>query len=189
MNCFRINDIYEYIEGALSLERKEEMERHLAACPKCRLAVEDRKFIGGAASSLTPLSVPENFAERVMARIAPAKAKSPAWLIILASASSLLALGAVAMIASGGSVLGIISGAGHSLWEFIKSAAVFTAKTASLFPLAGKTARPLLEAAYKGLSVLTSFIHPGVQVLILILAMGLVVSLFFGMKKKFSLGD
>ena len=66
---------------------------------------------------------------------------------------------------------------------------MLTAKVATLLTLAGKTVRPLLEAVYKGLSVLTAFIHPWLQVLILVLAMGFVVSLFFGMRKKFSLGD
>ena len=189
MNCFRINDIYDYIEGSLSPERRAQMERHLGVCPRCRRAVEDRKLIAGAASGLPPFTVPDDFTDRVMARIAPAQAKHPLWLIILASASSLLALTAMMMIASGRSALGIISGASHSFWEYVKSAAVLTAKAATLLSLAGKTVRPILEAAYKGLSVLTSFIHPGLQVLILVLAMGLVVSLFFGMRKKFSLGD
>jgi anti-sigma factor RsiW len=189
MSCFRINDIYDYIEGSLSPERRGELERHLSGCPKCRKAVEERKLIAEAALSLPPFAVPDDFTDRVMARIAPAKVKSPVWLIILASASSLLALTAMIMIASGRSVLGIISGAGHSLWEYIESAAVFTAKAATLLTLTAKTVRPLLVAAYKGLAVLTSFIHPAVQVLILVLAMGLVLSLFFGIKNKYSLGD
>jgi anti-sigma factor RsiW len=189
MSCFKINDIYDYIEGNLSSERKEELERHLGACPKCRQAVEDRRMIDEAASGLPPFAVPDDFADRVMARIAPSRVKSSVWLFLLASASSVLALAAVAMTASGGSVLGIISGAGHSLWEYIKSAAVFAAKTASLFSLAGKTARPLLEAAYKGLAVLTSLIHPAVQIMIFVLVIALVLSLFFGMRKRFLLGD
>jgi anti-sigma factor RsiW len=189
MSCLRINDIYEHIEGSLAPERRVEMERHLAACSKCRQAVEDRKSIAGAASSLEPLALPEDFTDRVMARIAPLKMKSPAWLLILASASSLLALTAVMIFASGGNVLRIISGAGHFLWELIKSAAVFTAKIATLLSVAGKAAQPLLEAAYKGVAVLTSFVHPWVQILIFVLAVGLVVTLFFGMRKRFLLGD
>jgi len=189
MNCFNIHDIYDYIEGSLSPQQRRELEQHLSACSRCRRAVEDRKLIAGAASGLPPFAVPDDFTDRVMARIAPAQVKHRLWLIILASASSLLALTAMMMIASGRSALGILSGASHSFWEYVKSAAVLTAKAATLLTLAGKTARPLFEAVYKGLSVLTSFIHPGLQILILILAMGLVVSLFFGMRKKFSLGD
>lgn len=189
MNCFRISDIYDYLEGSLAPERTKKLEWHLGVCPKCRQAVEDRKLIAEAALSLPPFAVPDDFTDRVMARIAPAKVMSPVWLIILAAASSLLALTAVMIFASGGNVLGIISSAGHLVWEFVKNAAVLAAKMGTLFSVAGKTARPLLEAAYKGLAVLTSFIHPWVQVLIFVLAMGLVLSLFFGIRKKLSLGD
>jgi hypothetical protein len=189
MNCFKTNDIYDYIEGSLSPERRGELERHLSLCPSCRRAVEDGKLIAGAASGLPPFAVPDDFTDRVMARITPAQVKQRLWLITLASASSLLALTAMMIVASGRSGLGIISEASHSFWEFVKGAAVLTAKAATLLTLAGKTVRPFLEAAYKGLSVLTSILHPGLQVLILVLAMGLVVSLFFGMRKRFSLGD
>jgi hypothetical protein len=37
--------------------------------------------------------------------------------------------------------------------------------------------------------MLTSLVHPGFQALILVLALGLAISLFFGMRKKLSLGD
>ena len=189
MNCFKINDIYDYIEESLSPERREELERHLDICPGCRRAIEERKLISGAASSLAPLAVPDDFTERVMARIAPARVKNPVWLIVLASTCSLLALTAMALIASGRSAMGILTGASHSFWEYAKSVAVLMAKAAALLSLAGKTVRPLLAASYRGVLVLTSFFHPWLQVLILVLAMGLVVSLFFGMRKKFSWGD
>ena len=189
MSCLKISDIYDYIEEALSPEIREEMRRHLDVCPRCRLAVEDRKSIAAAASNLAPFEVPDDFTDRVMARIAPQKAKLPAWLIILASASSLLAVTMMALIASGSNIAEVFSRVSHSFWGYAKSAAVFTAKAATLLSLTGKAARPLLEAAYKGLSVLTLFIHPWVQALILGLAMGLVVSLFIAMRKKFSWGD
>jgi len=189
MKCSKINDIYDYIEGSLAPERTQELERHLGTCPSCRRAVEDRRLVAGAASGLPPFAVPEDFTDQVMARIAPLKIKPPVWLIILAFASAWLAVASVILLASGKSVLGIISGASHSLWEYVKGAAVFTAKAATLLTLAGKTLRPLAEACYKGFSALTSIIDPGFQALILVLALGLVVSLFFGMRKKLSLGE
>lgn len=189
MNCFRISDIYDYIEGTLSPERSQELERHLDVCPKCRAAVEDRKLIAGAALSLPPFAVPDSFTDRVMARVAPAKAKSPAWLIILASASSLLALTVVIMIASGRSVLEIISGALHSLWEYVESAALLVAKALTLLSLAGKAAQPLLESVAKGLSVASSFVSPGLQIVLLGVMTILIISLALAARKKFSLGD
>ena len=188
MSCLRISDIYEYIDGALSPERREEMDRHLDICPKCRQALEDRQRIAAAASSLAPFEAPDDFADRVMARVAPAKVKSPAWLIILAATSTMLAVTMMALVASGTSAVEILSRVSHSFWAYAKSAAVFTAKAAILLSLAAKAARPLVESVYGCLSALTSFINPWVQVLILMLTIGVVVSLFFGIKKRFSWG-
>jgi len=189
MNCIRISDIYDYIEGSLAPERREELERHLVGCPKCRRAVEDRKSIAGAASSLPPFAVPDDFTDRVMARIAPAKVKSPAWLRILASASSLLALTVIILIASGKSVIEIALGASHSLWEYAKSAALLVAKAVTLLFLAGKTIRPLLDSLAKGLSLASSFVSPGLQIVLLGVMMALIISLALAARKKISLGD
>ncbi len=189
MSCLKIRDIYDYIEGSLAPERNEELGRHLSSCPRCRRAAEDERLIARAASSLPPLAVPDDFTDRVMARIDPLKIRQPAWLIILASAATWLAVASVLLMASGRSGLELISGASHSLWGYVKTGAVFTAKAATLLTLAVKTLRPLLEAAYKGLSMLTSLLHPAIQAMILVLALGIAVSLFFGMRKKLSLGD
>ena len=189
MSCFRINDIYEFIEGSLAPERKEELERHLSVCLGCRQAVEDRKLIAGAASSLAPFAVPDNFTDRVMARIAPAKAKSPAWLIILASFSSLLALGSVVLIAAGRNVLETALRASHSIWEYAKSAALFLAKAVTLLSLAGKAIRLLLESVTKGLSLADSLVSPGLQFGLLVVMTVLIISLALAARKKISLGD
>jgi len=189
MNCCQINDIYDYIEGSLPPGRRQDMEGHLEACPKCRRAVEERKLISGAASALPPLELPADFTDRVMSRIAPEKAKLPVWLIILASLSSLVALGSVALIASGRSLMGIALGAGHSFWEYAKSAAVLTAKAATLLSLAGKIIQSLLESAAKGLSLANSLVSPWLQVVILGLMTALIISLAFAARKKISLGD
>ena len=94
----------------------------------------------------------------------------------------------MALVASGTGAVEILSRVSHSFWAYAKSAAVFTAKAAILLSLAAKAARPLVESVYGCLSALTSFINPWVQVLILMLTIGVVVSLFFGIKKRFSWG-
>jgi anti-sigma factor RsiW len=189
MNCLRIDDIYDYIEGSLSPERREELEGHLNACAKCRVAVEERKLIAAAASSLRPLEVPDDFTDRVMARVGPIKARRPVWLIVVAVSSSLLALTSIALVASGRNLIEIALGAGHSFWGYAKSAAVLTAKAATLLSLAGKTLQPLLEAMAKGLTLAGSLLSPGLQVVIVIVVAGLIVSLALGARKRISLGD
>lgn len=189
MNCCPINDIYDYIEGRLPAGRRQEMEGHLKVCPKCRQAVEERQYIAAAASSLPSLEVPADFTDRVMSRIGPAEARFPVWLVILASLSSLLALGSVALIASGENLMGIALGASHSLWEYAKSAAVLTAKVVTLLSLTGKTIQSLLQSAAKGLAMADSLISPALLAVLLGLMTVLVVSLALAARKKISLGD
>jgi anti-sigma factor RsiW len=188
MSCLKISDIYDYLEGILSSERSEDLEKHLVHCLRCRRAVEDRKLIAGAASGLAPLAVPDDFTDRIMARVAPVKVKNGVWLIVLASASSLLALTAMILIASGNSVLSIISSASHSLWEYAKSGAVLTARVMTFLSLTAKTVQSLLGSAAKGLSLANSLFSPGLQV-VLGLMMVLIISLALAARKKISMGD
>jgi anti-sigma factor RsiW len=189
MNCCPINDIYEYIEASLPAGRRQKMEAHLKACPKCRRAVEERQRIAAAAFSLPPLEVPADFTDGVMSRIGPARTRFPVWLIILASFSSLLALGSVALIASGKNLIGTALGASHSLWEYAKNAAVLTAKVMTLLSLTGKTVRSLFESAARGLSAADALISPALLAVILILMTVLAISLGLAARKKTSLGD
>jgi anti-sigma factor RsiW len=189
MSCFKVYDIYDYIEGSLSPERREELEEHLNACEKCREAVEERKLIAAAASSLPPLEVPGDFAARVMTRVEPEKTKLPVRLIVLATLSSLLALGSIGLAVSGKSLVGIVLEAGYSFWAYAKSAAVLTARAVTVLSLVGKTLQSLLESGAKALTVTGSLLSPGLQVAVLVVVTALIFSLALGARKKISLGD
>lgn len=189
MNCLKIRDLYDFLEGDLSPDAAGRIEDHLRVCRRCSRAVEERRLIAEAASSLPPFEVPEDFAAQIMARIAPIGARKPVWLVGLAAATSVLTLISAALIASGKSALEFLSGASHAFWESVKSAAVLAAKLAAVLPILGKILRSLFEAASKGLNVLTSLVHPGLQVFIVLLALGVLATLFFGMRKKLSIGD
>lgn len=189
MSCLKISDLYDYLEEELSSERTNEVEEHLGVCRRCRRAVEERRLIAEAASTLPPFEVPEDFPERVMSRLSRSKARSSSWLIVLASGFSLLTLISVALIASGRSALEFFRSASQTFWESAKNAAVLTAKLAALVSLTGRTLRSLFEAGSKGLSVLTSFVHPGFQIFILVLALGILATLLYSLRKKISIGD
>ncbi len=189
MSCLKISDLYEYLEGGVSAKQANAIEEHLHVCPKCRRAVEERRLIALAASSLPPFEVPEDFPKRVISRLPKLKHRRPSWLIALAGGSSFVILISVALIASGRSALEFFSSASHTFWESAKTVAVLTAKLAALVSLTGRTLRSLFEAGTKSLSVFTSLIHPGLQILFMALAVGILVSLYYGMRKKFSIGD
>ncbi len=189
MSCLKIRDLYDFLEGGLSPRQAGRIEEHLRVCRKCRQAAEERRLIAEAASSLPSIEVPEDFAARVMSRIAPAGARKPVWLVGLAAVTSILTLISAILIASGKSALEFLGGASHAFWEFVKSAAVLVAKLAAVLPILGKILRSLFEAGSKSLNVLTSLVHPGLQVFIVLLALGVLATLFLGMRKKLSIGD
>lgn len=189
MSCLRIRDLYDFLEGGLSPKQAGRIEDHLRVCRRCRHAAEERKLIAEAASSLPPFEVPEDFPDQIMARLPRSKARKPVWLIGLASGTSVLTLISAAMIISGKSALEFLGGASQTFWESVKSAAVLVAKLAAVLPVLGKTIRSLFAAGSKSLTVLTSFVHPGFQVFILLLALGILATLFYGMRKKLFIGD
>jgi hypothetical protein len=124
-----------------------------------------------------------------MSRLPGSQPRSLGWLAALAAGASVLTLISVVMIASGRSGVEFIKGAGGTLWESIKTAAVLTAKAAAFVSLVGRTLRTLLEAGVKGLSLVTSFVPPGAQVFILVVVLGVLATFFYGMRKKLSTGD
>lgn len=189
MNCLKLGALYQYLEGGLSAEQAKQIEGHLRVCAKCRRAAEERRLIAAAASSLAPFDVPENFPERVMTRLPQSPPRRQGWFISLAAGISVLTLISAVLIASGKSGLELLRGVGDSFWGSIRTAAVLMAKAAAFVSLAGRTLRTLFEAGAKGLSVLTSLVHPGIQAFILLLALGILATLFYGLRKKLTIGD
>lgn len=189
MNCLKISDLYEYLDGGISSDQAREIEGHLRVCTKCRRAAEERRFIAEAASGLAPFEVPEDFAERVMYRLAQSKIQSPAWLIGLAAGTSVLTLITAVMIASGKSGLELIKGIGQNFWDFTRTAVLIMAKVISFVSLIGRALRSLLEAGANVLSSWSSFVPRSLQVFMIVVALAILATLFYGMRKKLPIGD
>jgi len=190
MTCLKIADIYAYLEEDLSPGQKEKIERHIDACPRCREAIEERKFLSEAASSLPDLDIPADFTARVMAKIAPAKRHLSVWLIAFtAGLSSLALLLTLVVIPGEGNLPTLWTSLSHALWGYAKNAAVLMARLITVFSVAGKVLSSLFHPISKGLSLLTSLISPGVQIFIMTLTLVLLITLFYVLRKKFMMGE
>lgn len=190
MSCLKIVEIYAYLDGESPADQREKIERHLSACPKCREAVEERKLLTEAASSLPSLDIPTDFTGRVMAKIAPAKRHLPVWLIAFAAGLSSLVLLLIIVAISGGKyLLSLLTTLNHSMWEYAKNVAVFIAKLVTILSLAGKVLSLLTQPFYKGLTLLTTLISPGVQIFIITLTLVLFITFFYVLRKKFMMGE
>lgn len=190
MSCLKIADIYAYLEEELPAGQREKIERHLSVCSRCRDAVEERRLLTEAASSLPDLDIPADFTERVMAKIAPAKRHLPVWLIAFAAGLSSLTLLLTLVVISGeGNLLSLWTSLSHSLWANAKNAVVLMAKLITVLSAAGKVLSSLFHLIYKGFSLLTSLISPAAQILIMTLTLVLFITLFYLLRKKFMLGE
>ncbi|MEW5900643.1 MAG: zf-HC2 domain-containing protein [Acidobacteriota bacterium] len=189
MTCLKLRDIHEYLEGDFPPEKRKDFEGHLRLCAKCRQAVEERRILTEAASSLPPLEVPADFAKRVMSRIPAAKSGLPAWLVGLAGGLASLAGILTFFFLSGRNLAASLSDLDNSLWQLAKNATVFVGKSAALLSQAGKIISSFLQVSAKGLSILTTLVSPGTQAALIALTLALGLTLFVALKKKIRWGE
>jgi len=103
MNCRRIEkQMLPYVDGRLKTGEQQDMEKHLAACPACRLRVNEFRAVSGLIDELPQIEPSEAFDLRVQARVAaePMKKSWWAWYVPsprVALAASMLLLATVWM--------------------------------------------------------------------------------------------
>jgi hypothetical protein len=190
MSCPNPGRMELYLEGALPAPERAEFERHLDACPACRLELEDRRLLGQALASLPPIDVPEGFAEAVMARIPRARRTGLGWVsATVVGIGVVLAMLLAYHLASGESLAEVLGAVGRAV------AGVF----GLLVPLAAKAfmlGRVLIElikdvgaALLRGLGILSPLIRPELIGAILILGSALFLVAILGLRKIVSLGE
>ncbi len=190
MRCLKIAEIYAYLDRELSLPRQAEVENHLALCPKCEQAVQERKLIGEAASKLSDLELPADFSQRVMARIWRQESSLPVWLAAIIIGLSSLGILSLLLLLSGGKTAFALLAEFHRFFvAYFKNATVVVAKLLTLLASAGKIIYLLGRTVAKCFSLLTTLISPSVLAILTILTVITLVSLYLGLKKKLLLGE
>ena len=180
MNCLNLERLYAYLEGGLSSAEKQDVESHLAACPKCRDAVAERKRMLEAIDSLPAFEVPPDFAKGVMDRIstAPAKAKVTIFGWLAAGFLAVTAALSIFALVSGQNLIRFFIRLNHGLWSYVKDAAFMLVKIGKFLMVAFKVIYELLGRGLESLKVFTSLISPEAWAificgaLLLILAVG-----------------
>jgi anti-sigma factor RsiW len=83
MSCNRIESkILAYVDGRLKASEERDVETHLAACPACRVRVNEFRAVSGLLDELPQIEPSGAFDARVRARVAaePARRSWWAWL-------------------------------------------------------------------------------------------------------------
>jgi predicted anti-sigma-YlaC factor YlaD len=190
MRCLSIEQIYLYLEKELSPAEEREIHEHLAACPKCKKAAEERRVLLQAAESLPLWKTPPDFAQQVMARIFPERVSPLAWLGAAASgfASMILAIVIFALV-TGQSLSNLLFNIYHTGLDFVKNLSPLFAKILKVASLLVKILQQLGELLIKGLTLLTTIISPQVQIILIAVAIIFIASSIYGIKRKLLIGE
>jgi len=190
MNCLTIDQIYLYLENELIPEERSRLAGHIAACEKCRRAVEDRRALTEAAESLPPLPLPPDFTQQIMSRIFPQESQIRVWIAALATGFSLVvAIFLAAFLQSDLSLSGAFIQLNRSLWSFVSNLSVFFIKLIKIVSLCSNLLVQLSSYIYKTLTSLKSVIGIEVQITLVILTILLSVTAVYGVRRKIWSGE
>lgn len=189
MSCLRLEHVYRFLENELGSEEKRMVKNHLESCPACSRAVEARRAIHEASTTLPPLEIPPDFAEQVMARI-------PSSRIFLYSWPAALAMGFVTLflafagvyLLTGQSLVGFLTSINHTVLDFLKQTTLILGKIVKIIMVVLNLVGDFIVSLGKGLEVLSSLLRPDIIAAGLLLGLALSFLFIYGMKRIFSFG-
>ncbi|MGA2534207.1 MAG: zf-HC2 domain-containing protein [Candidatus Aminicenantales bacterium] len=190
MSCLRPDAMDLYFEGALSDAERRGFDEHLGVCPVCRRALEDRRAINLAFSSLPPIEVPPGFAAAVLARLPEEPRAAFGWLVSVATGTGVFLAGLLGYyLLTGESLAGVLVSVGRGVLGFVSLAAPFLAKVFKVFEVVFALAGDLAKLLAKGLGVISSLVSPEVMGLALLLGLTLALLLAVGVRKFVTQGE
>lgn len=191
MSCLRPEQIYALLEGGLDSAASLSIDQHLAECPACRTAVEERRLLVQAAESLPAIAVPADFAAGIMARLHPPEDASlprlslRGWLAATFAGAGTFGLALTLLALLSGHNLGTyFLRLSQALIGYLQDATATAVKLAKYILLFLKIARELAGAAIGILKQATAFIGPEVQAVCLLAALALLAAGAFLWKRR-----
>ena len=190
MRCLTLEQIYLYIEKELTASENKIIKEHLAACPKCLKAFEERKYLHQAAENLPVWQTPPDFTRQTMARIFPVKSSLRTWLGAGAAgfATSMLAF-LLFWLATGHNVSDLLISLNHTALNFVKNISFIFVKLFKLASLIFKLLQQFFGFLFKFVAWLTTLINPQTQIIIITIFTILTISFFYGIKRKIHIGE
>lgn len=190
MKCLSINSIYLYIEKELSPAENKKIEEHLAACPKCKNAVEERSLFLQAAESLPLWKTPPDFTQQVMSKIFPARVSLSEWLGAMAAGFVSITLALfIFFLVTGQNLSGFFVSLNQTLLNFLKNLSLIFVKFFKLSLIFVKILQQFSEYLIKGFTWLITIISPQVQIIIITITIILIASFILGIKRKLLIGE
>jgi hypothetical protein len=190
MNCLRPADIYLYLENGMNPAAAREADEHLALCPGCRSAFEERRALMDSVTGLPDFEVPPDLAAKVLARIPPDRSSRFGWLAAFIIGLSSFFFGGLAyVILTGQSLPGFLIDAVRSAWDVMRDASLVFIKFAKLTVLGLDLLFKFIGEIGKGLAHFGALIRPEVYAACLLLFLVLAALLVAGLRRMFLHGE
>lgn len=190
MNCLRADQIYLFLEGELSAEENRSIEAHISSCGKCKNAVAERNRLVEASQSLTAWEVPQDFSQRVLASIFPAKITFRDWAVTIAIglSSAVLAFFVVYLV-SGQTLADLFINLNRTALNLFQNIVVLSVKAAKLISVGISVISKILSLIVKGLGSFTTILGPEIQVVLILFTVFIAVLLLLGARRKLLAGE
>jgi len=189
-SCPRPADLYLYLEGELGPYDARKLEEHVECCPACRDALDERRLLHEAFTTLPPFEVPGDFARSVMDSLPEPEVRKARWLAPLVAAVSALAVGLAGFnLFTGLSVFEVMVAVNSFFGSVVAQATPLAAKAFKIGNVLLKVAGDLVALGFSGLGTFSRILGPQGTVLVIGLGALLSVLALFGARRFLRQGE
>lgn len=190
MKCLEPAEMYSFLEGELTDQKKADIKSHLASCRKCRQSLEKKLRIIEAIKKIPRYKAPKGFTHQIMSKIEPVKPSPSEWL--KAGAAAVFFISVVSFLSFAFSRQGLADFAFHSFQSAIKSsqeAFITSIKFFKFVDVVIHISLQLIGLILKSIRSITPVISPEIQIFTLLFGILIAVTVILSLKQKYILGD
>jgi hypothetical protein len=190
MNCLNLYQIHQYLENELTEPENSSIREHIAHCPHCKHALEDRQTLLQAVESLPYLETPPDFTQQVISQIFPQTIPLARSLATAVAGSCAIFLTTIIIfIASGQNLVNVLMAMNQSVLNSIKHVSVFSAKLIKLAFLFVRIIIQLAGYLLNSLTHMSTVLGPEFQAFLVFITLLISGTLVFGLRRKLFLGE
>ncbi|MBS3818183.1 zf-HC2 domain-containing protein [bacterium] len=190
MKCLKADQIYLYLEGELSAEEASAVRFHLASCPSCQKAVEEREHLNQACKELPLGDLPTDFTPRVMRKIFPEKVSFRSWLRALAGGlASFVVFSLLFLFLSASPFLPFLTAFYRAPLNLVQDISLVLVKIFKLLTLLIKVFLQLISLFTRGFMSVFTLIQPEIQISLTLFFLIFFFFFFYKIKRKFLIGE